>query len=125
MNFGIVNVITDDEVQTLKEQIYGLKKFWKQRINWHPANDTGSEEDLERYVHYYTLGTTLYMDASDYGFRTYWRSKTITNRVLSLKMGWVYHKLIAALAPEIGPVAFEGELALPGFHIYELSLIHI
>ena len=76
MNFGIVNVITDDEVQTLKEQIYGLKKFWKQRINWHPANDTGSEEDLERYVHYYTLGTTLYMDASDYGFRTYWRSKS-------------------------------------------------
>ncbi len=121
MNFGIVNVITDDEVQTLKEQIYGLKKFWKQRINWHPANDTGSEEDLERYVHYYTLGTTLYMDASDYGFRTYWRSKTITNRVLSLKMGWVYHKLIAALAPEIGPVAFEGELALPGFHIYEFD----
>ena len=72
-------------------------------------------------MHYSTLGATLYMDASDRGWSYYEKHKSITNRVLSTKFDWVYHKLIEALTAEIGQCAYEPDLALPGFHIYQFD----
>ena len=62
MNLGIVEVLTDDEVKKVTEDLYGTRSIWKQRTNWHPTNDIVNTEDLESFMHYSTLGATLYMD---------------------------------------------------------------
>ena len=122
MNLGIVEVLNEEEVRKVTEDVFGCRSIWKQRTNWHPRNDDGNNiEDIEDYVHYSTLGATLYMDASDNGWEYYEKHKNITNKVLNMKFGWVYHKLIEALTPHIGVCGYEGELALPGFHIYEFD----
>ena len=122
MNLGIVEVLTEEEVKKVEEDVFACRPLWKKRSNWHPTNDICSEtEDLESFMHYSTLGATLYMDASDNGWKYYEEHKSITNRVLNIKFGWVYHKLLEALTPHIGVCGYEGELALPGFHIYEFD----
>jgi hypothetical protein len=121
LNLGIVEVLTDDEVRKVTEDLYGTRSIWKQRTNWHPTNDIVNTEDLESFMHYSTLGATLYMDASENGWEYYEKHKNITNRILNTKFGWVYHKLLEALTPQIGVCGYEGELALPGFHIYEFD----
>ena len=122
MNIGIVEILNGDEVETVKKGVYDCVNLWKKRQNWHPGSDLfGTAEDIESYMHYSTLGATLYMDASDNGWSYYKKHKDIANRVLNLKFDWLYHKLIEALTPHIGQCAYEPDLALPGFHIYEFD----
>lgn len=122
MNLGIFRVLTSDEVDTIHADILSLKKIWRQRINWHPTNDAGGDEDLENYIHYHTLGATLYMDASDYGWKHYMKFKTLTNQILMKKFGWLYDEFKYAISEALGEECeYEGELALPGFHIYHFD----
>ena len=122
MNVGIVEILNDEEVKRVEQGVYDCVNLWKRRENWHPKNDLrNGVEDVEKYMHYATLGATLYMDASGKGWTYYEQHKKITNRVLNLKFDWVYHKLIEALTPHIGICSYEPDLALPGFHIYQFD----
>ena len=122
MNIGIVEVLTDDEVKKVERGVYDCVNLWHTRQNWHPNIDLfGTTENIERYMHYSTLGATLYMDASDNGWGYYCKHKEVTNRVLDKKFGWVYDKLTAALRPHLGNVSLEADLARPGFHIYQFE----
>ena len=122
LNIGIVEILNDTEVKKVEQSVFDCIHLWKRRENWHPVNDVPRyNEDIESYMHYSTLGATLYMDASDRGWSYYEKHKAITNRVLNMKFDWVYHKLIEALTPEIGQCAYEPDLALPGFHIYQFD----
>ena len=119
---GIVEVLNDDEVKKVEQGVYDCVHLWKPRVNWHPVNDVPDyNEDIETFMHYSTLGATLYMDASDMGWEYYEKHRDIANRVLDLKFGWVYDKLLAALTPEIGECSLESELGRPGFHIYQFD----
>jgi|TARA_B100001093_G_scaffold440618_1_gene441219 hypothetical protein len=119
---GIVEVLNDDEVKKVEQGVNDCVHLWKGRENWHPVNDVPEyNEDVESFMHYSTLGATLYMDASDMGWAYYEKHKSITNRVLHTKFDWVYDKLLKALAPEIGECTLEPDLALPGFHIYQFD----
>ena len=122
LNLGVVKILTDDETKKVKNGVYDCVHLWKGRENWHPVNDVPRyNEDIESYMHYSTLGATLYMDASDNVWSYYEKHKDITNRVLDLKFGWVYEKLIAALTPHVGECSLESGLARPGFHIYQFE----
>ena len=122
LNLGVVKILTDDETKKVEQGVYDCVHLWKGRENWHPVNDVPRyNEDIESYMHYSTLGATLYMDASDNGWSYYEKHKEITNRVLDLKFGWVYEKLIAALTPHVGECSLESDLARPGFHIYQFE----
>ena len=55
MNLGIVEVLTEKEVDKVKEDVFSCRGVWKKRTNWHPTNDICSEtEDLESFMHYST-----------------------------------------------------------------------
>ena len=78
MNIGIVEILNGDEVETVKKGVYDCVNLWKKRQNWHPGSDLfGTAEDIESYMHYSTLGATLYMDASDNGWSYYKKHKDI------------------------------------------------
>lgn len=122
MNLGVVKILTDDETKKVEQGVYDCVHLWKRRENWHPVNDVPQyNEDIESYMHYSTLGATLYMDASDVGWSYYEKHKGITNRVLDKKFDWVYEKLIEALTPHVGECSLESDLARPGFHIYQFD----
>ena len=122
MNLGVVKILTDDETKKVEQGVYDCVHLWKGRENWHPVNDVPRyNEDIESYMHYSTLGATLYMDASDNGWSYYEKHKDITNRVLDKKFDWVYQKLIEALTPPVGECSLESGLARPGFHIYQFE----
>ena len=122
MNLGVVKILTDDETKKVEQGVYDCVHLWKRRENWHPVNDIPQyNEDIESYMHYSTLGATLYMDASDVGWSYYEKHKGITNRVLDKKFDWVYEKLIEALTPHVGECSLESDLARPGFHIYQFD----
>ena len=122
MNLGVVKILTDDETKKVEQGVYDCVHLWKGRENWHPVNDVPRyNEDIESYMHYSTLGATLYMDASDNGWSYYEKHKDITNRVLDKKFDWVYQKLIEALTPHVGECSLESGLARPGFHIYQFE----
>ena len=122
MNLGVVKILTDDETKKVEQGVYDCVHLWKRRENWHPVNDVPQyNEDIESYMHYSTLGATLYMDASDNGWSYYEKHKDITNRVLDKKFDWVYQKLIEALTPHVGECSLESGLARPGFHIYQFE----
>jgi len=122
LNLGVVKILTDDETKKVEQGVYDCVHLWKGRENWHPVNDVPRyNEDIESYMHYSTLGATLYMDASDNGWSYYEKHKDITNRVLDKKFDWVYQKLIEALTPHVGECSLESGLARPGFHIYQFE----
>jgi hypothetical protein len=122
LNLGVVKILTDDETKKVEQGVYDCVHLWKRRENWHPVNDVPQyNEDIESYMHYSTLGATLYMDASDVGWSYYEKHKGITNRVLDKKFDWVYEKLIEALTPHVGECSLESDLARPGFHIYQFD----
>ena len=122
MNLGVVKILTDDETKKVEQGVYDCVHLWKRRENWHPVNDVPQyNEDIESYMHYSTLGATLYMDASDVGWSYYEKHKGITNKVLDKKFDWVYKKLIEALTPHVGECSLESDLARPGFHIYQFD----
>ena len=122
LNLGVVKILTDDETKKVEQGVYDCVHLWKRRENWHPVNDvTQYNEDIESYMHYSTLGATLYMEASDVGWSYYEKHKGITNRVLDKKFDWVYEKLIEALTPHVGECSLESDLARPGFHIYQFD----
>ena len=68
LDFNRIQVLTPEETGDVFNELISMRKLWLARTNWHPAFEiTGSDNDIESYVHYYTLGAALYMDARDKG----------------------------------------------------------
>ena len=122
LDFDRIKIIEPHETESVFITLESMRKLWLQRTNWHPALEIGGEDSgIEGYVHYYTLGSTLYMDARDRGWKTYKNLSEMYNRVLIKKLGWLYERFIFELSEYLGECKYEDDLALPGFHIYEFG----
>ena len=63
LGFNRIPILTEKENELAFQEILGMKNIWFSRTNWHPAVEIGGENrGIEDYVHYYTVGATLYMD---------------------------------------------------------------
>ena len=122
LDFDRIKIIEPHETESVFITLESMRKLWLQRTNWHPALEIGGEDSgIEGYVHYYTLGSTLYMDARDRGWKFYKNLSEMYNRVLIKKLGWLYERFIFELSEYLGECKYEDDLALPGFHIYEFG----
>ena len=122
LDFDRIKIIEPHETESVFITLESMRKLWLQRTNWHPALEIGGEDSgIEDYVHYYTLGSTLYMDARDRGWKFYKNLSEMYNRVLIKKLGWLYERFIFELSEYLGECKYEDDLALPGFHIYEFG----
>ena len=122
LDFDRIKIIEPHETDSVFITLESMRKLWLQRTNWHPALEIGGEDSgIEDYVHYYTLGSTLYMDARDRGWKSYKNLSEMYNRVLIKKLGWLYERFIFELSEYLGECKYEDDLALPGFHIYQFG----
>ena len=122
LDFDRIKIIEPHETDSVFITLESMRKLWLQRTNWHPALEIGGEDSgIEDYVHYYTLGSTLYMDARDRGWKFYKNLSEMYNRVLIKKLGWLYERFIFEMSEYLGECKYEDDLALPGFHIYEFG----
>jgi len=122
LDFDRIKIIEPHETESVFITLESMRKLWLQRTNWHPALEIGGEDSgIEGYVHYYTLGSTLYMDARDRGWKFYKNLSEMYNRVLIKKLGWLYERFIFEMSEYLGECKYEDDLALPGFHIYEFG----
>ena len=122
LDFDRIKIIEPHETDSVFITLESMRKLWLQRTNWHPALEIGGEDSgIEGYVLYYTLGSTLYMDARDRGWKSYKNLSEMYNRVLIKKLGWLYERFIFELSEYLGECKYEDDLALPGFHIYEFG----
>ena len=122
LDFDRIKIIEPHETESVFITLESMRKLWLQRTNWHPALEIGGEDSgIEDYVHYYTLGSTLYMDARDRGWKSYKNLSEMYNRVLMKKLGWLYERFIFEMSEYLGECKYEDDLALPGFHIYEFG----
>ena len=122
LDFDRIKIIEPHETDSVFITLESMRKLWLQRTNWHPALEIGGEDSgIEGYVHYYTLGSTLYMDARDRGWKFYKNLSEMYNRVLIKKLGWLYERFIFEMSEYLGECKYEDDLALPGFHIYEFG----
>ena len=122
LDFDRIKIIEPHETDSVFITLESMRKLWLQRTNWHPALEIGGEDSgIEGYVHYYTLGSTLYMDARDRGWKSYKNLSEMYNRVLIKKLGWLYERFIFEMSEYLGECKYEDDLALPGFHIYEFG----
>ena len=122
LDFDRIKIIEPHETESVFITLESMRKLWLQRTNWHPALEiAGPDSNLEEYIHYYTLGSTLYMDARDRGWKSYKNLSEMYNRVLIKKLGWLYERFIFEMSEYLGECKYEDDLALPGFHIYEFG----
>jgi len=61
------------------------------------------------------------MDARDAGWKHYDKMRTMYNRVLQKKLGWLYDIFLEKIQEEVGEAEYTEGLGLPGFHIYEFE----
>ena len=72
LDFNRIKILEEDQNEKVFQELLAMRKLWLQRNNWHPKVEIeGPDEEIEKYIHYYTLGSTLYMDARDRGWDTY------------------------------------------------------
>tara|TARA_A100000164_G_C21833467_1_gene736454 strand:+ start:72 stop:953 length:882 start_codon:yes stop_codon:yes gene_type:complete len=122
LDFNRIELLKPDECESVFKELLNMRKLWMQRNNWHPAFEiTGADNDIESYMHYYTVGAALYMDARDAGWKFYDKVAKMYNRVLWKKLGWLYDIFLENIQKEIGEAEYTKGLGLPGFHIYEFD----
>ena len=122
LDFNRIQILTPKETEDVFNEIISMRKLWMDRPNWHPAFEiTGSDNDIESYMHYYTMGATLYMDARDRGWNFYTKLYKMYNKVLWKRLGWLYERFLVEIQKEIGEAEYTEGLGLPGFHIYEFD----
>ena len=99
LDFDRIKVIEPHETDSVFITLESMRKLWLQRTNWHPALEiAGPDSNLEQYIHYYTVGSTLYMDARDRGWNSYKNLSEMYNRVLRKKLGWLYDRFLFELS---------------------------
>ena len=123
LDFDRIKIIEPHETDSVFITLESMRKLWLQRTNWHPALEiAGPDSNLEEYIHYYTLGSTLYMDARDRGWKSYKNLSEMYNRVLIKKLGWLYERFIFEMSEYLGECKYEDDLALPVFISMSLVL---
>lgn len=122
LDFGRVQVLNSSETKQVFDELLHMRKLWWRRDNWHPKYECeGKDESIEEYLHYYTLGATLYMDARDTGWGTYTKMRKMYNKVFQRRLGWLYDKFLDVIQEQVGESVYETGLGLPGFHLYEMK----
>ena len=122
LDFNRIPILTTEECESVFVELLNMRKLWLQRHNWHPAFEiAGPDSGIENYMHYYTLGATLYMDARDSGWKFYNKLQKMYNRVLWKRLGWLYDLFLEKIQEQIGEAEYTKGLGLPGFHIYEFD----
>ena len=123
LDFNRIPILSPTECESVFIELLNMRKLWLQRNNWHPAFEITGEQDndIESYMHYYTMGATLYMDSRDQGWNFYDKLAKMYNRVLWKKLGWLYDLFLEKIQKEIGEAEYTQGLGLPGFHIYEFD----
>ena len=72
LDFNRIKILEHDDKERVFEELLDMRKLWLRRTNWHPKLEIeGPDEEIEKYIDYYTMGATLYMDARDRGWDTY------------------------------------------------------
>ena len=102
LDFDRVKILDPQETESVFIALQSMRNVWLQRTNWHPALEiAGPDSNLEKYIHYYTVGATLYMDARDRGWEFYKKMHQMYNRVLKRKLGWLYDKFLIELEDQL------------------------
>lgn len=98
-----IGLLGRDECVAARAAVMELRKSWIARSEALP---------------FYTLGAASYIDAQ--ADRALYHSRASTfNPLLQRHFGWLYDKLTACLAQQLGgPVRFAPALARPGYHVY-------
>ena len=110
LDFDRIKVIEPHETDSVFITLESMRKLWLQRTNWHPALEiAGPDSNLEQYIHYYTVGSTLYMDARDRGWNSYKNLSEMYNRVLRKKLGWLYDRFLFELSEYLGECKYEDD----------------
>lgn len=94
-------LLRQDTSAAVVDTVLDCARFWQQR----------SEGD------FYTFGAASYLDGS-WDAKPYRDLSRRCNPVLAERFESLYQSLTATLTGLIGPVAFEPDLALPGFHVF-------
>ena len=122
LDFNRIPILEPEDTERVFKELLGMRGIWYQRNNWHPAFEiAGPDSGIEKYMHYYTVGAALYMDARDAGWKYYDKMRTMYNRVLQKKLGWLYDIFLEKIQEEVGEAEYTEGLGLPGFHIYEFE----
>ena len=122
LDFNRIQILTPEQNEKVFRELLGARNVWLRRNNWHPAIEiAGPDSGIENYVHYSTVGATLYMDARDKGWKLYGKLRDMYNRLLWNRLGWLYDTFLNQIQNEIGDAEYDTGLALPGFHIYEFE----
>jgi hypothetical protein len=96
-----VPLLSPEHSASVVERVLDLADLWQQRAD----------------ADFYTLGAASYLDGAWDG-QPYSALAQRCNPILADRFADLYRLLAATLADLIGPVAFEPELALPGFHVF-------
>lgn len=98
-------VLTPQECQQVREDIYSMKALWKKRSANIP-------------VPFYTLGAASYRDAENWA--VFAKLVQEVNPFLKMRFGWLYDRVAKVLTEGLGVEAVYHEaLSLPGFHIFQ------
>src|SRR5258708_2029267 len=98
-----VGLLSRDECAAARAAVLELRESWLSRSEALP---------------FYTLGAASYIDAQADRSLYYDRARAF-NPLLQHHFGWLYDKLTACLAQQLGsPVSFAPAMALPGYHVY-------
>ena len=63
LDFNRVPVLDKEDTERVFQELLDMRNVWLARTNWHPALEiSGADSGIEEYVHYYTVGATMYMD---------------------------------------------------------------
>lgn len=102
---SLIDFLTREECEQVRRTLFQLKPHWKHRMGG--------------VLPFYSLGAASYMDSSakdDSGYRVLAKKQ---NPLLKQHFQFVYDRLAQVLQQKMGlEVAYEEELALPGFHIF-------
>ena len=103
-----VNQLLDIDTHEIKSNLLEYRELWEPRSKDYP---------------FYTLGKSAYLDGKT---RAYHKDSAWLNELLLSNFSEMYEIVIEALSDFYEePVYLAHDLAIPGFHIFPLSLIHI
>jgi len=112
LDFNRIQILTPEQNEKVFQELLGARNVWLRRNNWHPAIEiAGPDSGIEDYVHYSTVGATLYMDARDRGWKLYGKLRDMYNRLLWNRLGWLYDTFLEQIQNEIGDAEYDSGLA--------------
>ncbi|MCH2171881.1 hypothetical protein MK489_13940 [Myxococcota bacterium] len=98
-----IEAIDHSDCERVRSTLLQLSEFWRKRNTKLPL---------------FTLGAATYIDSRP-DLKTYYGYVKSDNPILWEHFEWVYQRLVVALGKYIGgPINFDHDQAVPGFHLY-------